>query len=55
MIYLIGKPERREEARGKVAELVRRFELSVIAIGNGTACRQCEDFFAELVAGELKE
>ena len=28
VIYLIGKPERREEARSKVLDLVRRFELS---------------------------
>ena len=27
----------------------------MIAIGNGTACRETEDFFAELVAGELKD
>jgi uncharacterized protein len=55
VIYLVGRPERRVEARHKVVDLVRRFQLSVIAIGNGTACRQSEDFFAELVAGELKE
>ena len=55
VIFLVGKPERRIEARNKVIDLVRRFELTVIAIGNGTACRQSEDFFAELVAGELKE
>ena len=55
VIYLVGKPERRVEARSKVIDLVHRFELTVIAIGNGTACRQSEDFFAELVAGELKE
>ena len=27
----------------------------MVAIGNGTACRESEDFFAELVASELKE
>ena len=55
VIYLIGKAERREEAHAKVVDLVRRFQLTVVAIGNGTACREAEDFFAALVEGELKE
>ncbi|MBN2475454.1 MAG: helix-hairpin-helix domain-containing protein [Pirellulales bacterium] len=55
VIYLIGKPERREQARRKVIELIDRFQLSVVAIGNGTACRECEDFFSELVADQLKD
>ena len=55
VIFLVGKPERREEAERKVADLIRHFQLSVVAIGNGTACRETEDFFAELIDGELKD
>ena len=55
VIFLIGKPERRQEAQSKAVDLIRRFQLSVVAIGNGTACRETEDFFAALVEGELKE
>ncbi len=55
VIYLIGKPDRRQEARQIVASLMGRFELTVVAIGNGTACRDTEDFVAELLAGELKD
>ena len=55
VIFLIGKPERREEARRKVLELVQRFQLTLIAVGNGTACRESEDFFAEMLENELKE
>ena len=55
VIYLVGPPERRTEARQKVLDLLHRHELSVVVIGNGTACRQCEEFFAELISGELKE
>jgi len=55
VIYLVGPPERRTEARQKVIDLLHRHELSVVVIGNGTACRQCEEFFAELISGELKE
>ncbi len=55
VIFLIGKPDRREEAKRKVLELVERFQLTLIAVGNGTACRESEDFFAELLENDLKE
>jgi len=55
VMYLIGRPERRAQALQKVVELIRRFQLSVVVIGNGTACRECEKFFSELIAGELKD
>ena len=54
VIYLIGKADRKEEARRIVTELIERCMLSVVTIGNGTACREAEDFFAELISGELK-
>ena len=34
---------------------MRQFQLTAAVIGNGTACRQTEDFFAELIESELKE
>ncbi len=55
VIYLVGPAHRRAQASGTVIDLVNRFQLSVVVIGNGTACRQTEDFFAELISGELKE
>ncbi len=55
VIFLIGPPQRRDEARQKVLDLVNRYQLSVVAIGNGTACRQSEEFFAELIATDLKD
>ncbi len=54
VIFLIGPPERRAQAKQKVIDLVNRYQLSVVVIGNGTACRQSEEFVAELIAGELK-
>lgn len=54
VIFLIGKPERKEEAKATAKELMQRFKLSVVAIGNGTACRDAEDFFGELL-GEARE
>ena len=52
VIYLVGKPDRQHEARRIVCELINQFQLSVVAIGNGTACREAEDFFGELIANQ---
>ena len=54
VIFLVGKPDRRDEAKQKVVDLITRHQLTVIAIGNGTGCRQTEEFVAELLANELK-
>ncbi len=54
-IYLVGKPDRRNEARQKVIEMIGQHQLTVVVIGNGTACRHAEDFFAELVEKDLKD
>ncbi len=55
VIYLVGKPDRRGEARQKVLDLLRQHQLTVMVVGNGTACRPTEDFFAELIEKELKD
>jgi uncharacterized protein len=40
----------RNDARARLEELVRKHELNVIAIGNGTACRETEELVSELIA-----
>jgi len=52
VIYLIGNPERRAEAQKVDRELIERHQLSVVAIGNGTACRETEDFVAALISSD---
>jgi uncharacterized protein len=41
---------KRNEARGKLEELVRKHQVHVISIGNGTACRETEELVSELIA-----
>jgi uncharacterized protein len=44
---------KREEAKIRLEELIRKHQLQVIAIGNGTACRETEEVISELI-GELE-
>jgi uncharacterized protein len=41
---------RKAEARIRLEEIVRRRQTPVIAIGNGTACRETEEVVSELIA-----
>ncbi len=55
VIHLVGKPERRLEARAKIVELIDTHQLTLVAIGNGTACRETEELMGELLVEELKD
>jgi uncharacterized protein len=55
MFYVVGRDDRREKARQRIAETVRQHGLSVIAIGNGTASREVEQLVADLLSTDLKD
>jgi uncharacterized protein len=43
----------REQAKTKLEELIRNHQVNVVAIGNGTACRETEELVSELIAERL--
>lgn len=55
VVYLVGKEEVKAAAPTKMAELIRKHNLSVIVIGNGTACRETEELVAGLISGPLAD
>ncbi len=55
VIFVVGSDEQKAAGRTKLAELIRQHNLSVVAIGNGTACRQIEQLIADILANELAE
>ncbi len=55
VMYVIGKDERHEKARTRLADMIKQHNISVIAIGNGTGCRETEQLVADVLAGELKD
>lgn len=50
VIYLHGQKKNLAEAKLKLEQLVRKHQVSVVAIGNGTGCRDAEQVVAELIA-----
>ncbi len=55
VVYITGSDDRREAARRRLVELAREHECRVIAIGNGTACRETEELVAAAIGDELPE
>ncbi len=50
VIYPHQPQNRKPDARRRLEELIRRHESSIIAIGNGTGCRETEELVSELIA-----
>jgi uncharacterized protein len=50
IIHPHGNAAKRAEAKARLEELVRRHQIDVIAIGNGTACRETEEIVSEVIA-----
>lgn len=53
MVYVIGKDDRRQKAKNRLAEVIKQYNVSVIAIGNGTGCRETEQLVADVLSNEL--
>jgi len=50
VIYPHTDSDKRNEAKAKLEQLVRKHQIHVIALGNGTACRETEELISELIA-----
>ena len=50
VLYLVGSSEKKEASKARLAELLKEHHCSIVAIGNGTACRETEELVAEVIA-----
>jgi uncharacterized protein len=55
LVFVTGSQDRRLAAREKLAELARRHGCRLVAIGNGTACRETEELVAEMIREQVPE
>ncbi|MCA9090567.1 MAG: RNA-binding transcriptional accessory protein [Planctomycetaceae bacterium] len=52
VLYLTGPPEKLAAIRRRLAEFIRKHQSEVIALGNGTGCREAEQLIAEMIQEE---
>ena len=50
VVYPHGQKRNAAESKRKIEQLVRKYQIPVIAIGNGTGCREAEQLVADLIA-----
>lgn len=50
VVYPHGQKKNAADARRKMEQLVRKHQLTVVAIGNGTGCRETEQVVADLIS-----
>jgi uncharacterized protein len=53
VIYPHGQRKNAADAKRKLEQLVRKHQVSIVAIGNGTGCRETEQLVADLI-GDLE-
>ena len=54
VIYPHPPQNRRSDAKVSLKDLVGKHHVGVVAIGNGTACRETEELVAEIIAEGIK-
>ncbi|MBO7726109.1 MAG: helix-hairpin-helix domain-containing protein, partial [Thermoguttaceae bacterium] len=54
-VYITGSAERKKRTISKIAALIEQYKLTVIAIGNGTGCREAEDLIAATIAEKFPD
>ncbi|MDB5309109.1 MAG: rps1, partial [Gemmataceae bacterium] len=50
VVYPHGQKKNAADSKRKLEQLVRKHQISVVAIGNGTGCRETEQLVADLIA-----
>ncbi len=55
VMFVVGKDERLQKSRHRLAEMIKLHRINFIAIGNGTGSREAEHLVAELLANEVKD
>ncbi len=55
LVHVIGAAERVEQSRQRLADMIREHKIQVVALGNGTACRETERLVAKVLTKDLPE
>lgn len=55
VIFPIPPHNEKEKSAGMVMELIRKYDINAVAIGNGTGCREIEEFVTGLFAADELE
>lgn len=55
LVYVTGSAEKKDYACNKLADMMTEHQCKLVAIGNGTACRETEEIITEMIEQKLPE
>ncbi|PQO26443.1 Tex-like N-terminal domain-containing protein [Blastopirellula marina] len=55
VIHLIGPEDRVARGRQRLVEMIRQNAIDIVAIGNGTACRETENLVASIISNDITD
>ncbi len=55
LVYVTGSADKKDYARNKLADMMQEHQCKLVAIGNGTACRETEEIITEMIEQNLPE
>ncbi len=53
VFFVVGNDKRISQGKKQLVEAIKKHNVSVVAIGNGTACRETEQLMSDLFSNEL--
>jgi uncharacterized protein len=53
-LYITGKGAKKAVVAAKMTDMIQKYKITAIAIGNGTGCREAEDFVTKLISEHFK-
>ncbi|MDR1142206.1 MAG: helix-hairpin-helix domain-containing protein, partial [Planctomycetaceae bacterium] len=54
-VYLAGSAERKEKAVQKIVNMIQKYKISVIAVGNGSGSRETEELVSGMIASRFAD
>ena len=54
-VFVVGNEKRRAESKEKLADLIKQYQVTLIAIGNGAACREAEQMISDMISEQFND
>lgn len=54
-VFVVGNKQRREDSKTRLRDWIKNQKVEIVAIGNGSGCRQVELLVSDIIAEDFKE
>ena len=54
-VFVVGNEKRRNDSKDKISNLIKNNGVTLVAIGNGAACREAEQMISDMISEQFKD